>query len=139
MVGFAEDWSTSILPSQFAGKGYSIQENYTIANDIAAELEASGKCNATFLLIHAPANEAAEQLGENTAFDLVLGGHNHYTIAGHTNWGLPYLQGGKRGEAYAYAELKFKVDTLGNISFSNVRGMQTYTVDTQPHFILYSE
>ena len=60
IIGFAEDYSLSIMASQFSGKGYSIQENYTIANSLASELEASGQCDATILLTHGAANKAAE-------------------------------------------------------------------------------
>ena len=129
IIGFAEDYSLSIMASQFSGKGYSIQENYTIANNLASELEASGQCDATILLTHGAADKAAEHLGESTVVDLVLGGHTHRTISGQTSWGLPYLQAGKKSENYAYAELQFRVDNNGNISFTSVNGQQTIAVD----------
>ena len=129
VVGFADDWSSAILATNFSIQGYSINLDYDIANRIATELERSGRCDATILLIHGSADEAANALGENTPFDLVLGGHTHWTLNGHTNWGLPYLQGGCYGESYAYAELKFTVDSTGRLSFSNVRGMDILDVD----------
>ena len=130
IVGFAVDYSTSIIASQFSGKGYSIQENYTIANSIAEELESTGRCDATILLIHGEAERAAQRLGDSTAFDLVLGGHTHIATAGHTDWGLAYGQAGKRAEDYAYAELKFNVDEAGTIAFSAVGSQQLLSVDT---------
>ena len=138
IIGFAEDYSLSIMASQFSGKGYSIQENYTIANSLASELEASGQCDATILLTHGAADKAAERLGESTVVDLVLGGHTHRTISGHTSWGLPYLQAGKKSENYAYAELQFRVDNNGNISFTSVNGQQTIAVDATRDLHLFS-
>jgi len=129
IVGFAPDYSSSILASQFAGKGYSISENYSIVNGIASELETSGRCDATILLTHGEAEWAAGQLGEGTVFDLVLGGHTHVPSAGRTEWGLVYAQAGPRLENYAFANLKFIVDDDGNISFSSVGDQQTVSVD----------
>ena len=129
IIGFAEDYSMSIMASQFSGKGYSIQENYTIANSLASELESTGQCDATILLTHGAADKAAERLGERSVVDLVLGGHTHRTISGQTSWGLAYLQGGKKSEAYAYAQLQFRVDEEGNISFTSVNDQQTIDVD----------
>ena len=138
IIGFAEDYSLSIMASQFSGKGYSIQENYTIANSLASELEASGQCDATILLTHGAADKAAERLGESTVVDLVLGGHTHRTISGQTSWGLPYLQAGKKSENYAYAELQFRVDNNGSISFTSVNGQQTIAVDATRDLHLFS-
>lgn len=129
IIGFADDYSLSIISSQFSDKGYSIQANYTIANSLASELESSGQCDATILLTHGAADKAAQHLGDTTAFDLVLGGHTHLTISGQTDWGLPYLQAGKKSEVYAYAELQFHVDNHGNISFTSVNDQQTFAVD----------
>ena len=129
IIGFAEDYSLSIIASQFTGKGYSISENYSVANSIATELETTGQCDATILLTHGAADKAAERLGESTDVDLVLGGHTHRTASGQTSWGLPYLQAGKKSENYAYAELQFRVDNNGNISFTSVNDQQTIAVD----------
>ena len=130
IVGFVPDYSGSIMTSKFGGKGYSIKEDYSIANDIAAELEASGQCDATILLVHDAADRAAEKVGRNSVFDLVLGGHTHQAIGGKTSWGLPYLQGGRYCERYAYADMNFTVDEEGAVSFSNVDKMLFCPVDT---------
>ncbi|MBO4446824.1 MAG: bifunctional metallophosphatase/5'-nucleotidase, partial [Bacteroidales bacterium] len=129
IVGFAQDYAGSIMATQFTGKGYSIQENYQIANDIAASLEASGQCHATVLLTHEAAANAATKLGAGSPFDLVLGGHSHRTASGLTDWGLPYLQGGRYCEHYAYADLRFIVDQDGNVTFKGVNNRKIVAVE----------
>ncbi|MBO7070221.1 MAG: bifunctional metallophosphatase/5'-nucleotidase, partial [Bacteroidales bacterium] len=130
IVGFVPNYSGSIMSSKFGGKGYSINEDYSIANDIAGELEASGQCDATILLIHGGAEGSANRVGRNSVFDLVLGGHSHQTVGGKTSWGLPYLQGGRYCERYAYADLLFNVDEEGSVSFSKVDNMKFCPVDS---------
>jgi 2',3'-cyclic-nucleotide 2'-phosphodiesterase (5'-nucleotidase family) len=130
IVGFVPNYSGSIMSSKFGGKGYSINEDYSIANDIASELEASGQCDATILLIHGGAEGSANRVGRNSVFDLVLGGHSHQTVGGKTSWGLPYLQGGRYCEHYAYADLVFNVDEEGAVSFSKVDNMKFCPVDS---------
>ena len=129
IVGFAVDYAGSIMQSKFSGRGYSIQENYAIANDLAAELEASGQADATVLLIHGAADATAGKLGKDSAIDLVLGGHSHETLSGFSTWGLPYVQGGRYCEHYACAELAFSVDTEGNVSFKRAENPRTPSVD----------
>ena len=129
IVGFATDYASSILTSKFTGEGYSIKEDYSAANSIAASLESSGQCDATILLIHGAAGNAANKLGQGSSIDLVLGGHSHQTASGRTGWGLPYLQGGRYCEHYAYADLKFTVAEDGSVSFSGVKNLSTPSVD----------
>lgn len=129
VIGFAENYASAIMTSQFADKGYSIRDDFAIANDIASELEATGQADATILLIHGAADNAAQKLGEDSAIDLVLGGHTHVNISGKTSWGLPYLQAASYGEAYAYAELQFSVDQSGSVTFKNVGAEETILVD----------
>jgi len=130
IVGFVPNYASSIMTSQFTGKGYSIKEDYSIAAGIAADLESSQQCDATVLLIHAAADDAAERLGDGSVFDLVLGGHSHQTKSGQTNWGMPYLQGGRYCEHYAYAELTFTVDEEGRVSFTRVENKMNRSVDS---------
>lgn len=137
VIGFAENYASSIMTSQFTNKGFSIQNNASIANDIAFELESSGQADATILLIHGAADKAAQSLGENSVIDLVLGGHTHVNISGQTSWGLPYLQSACNCQAYAYAELKFNVDESGCVSFSNVYEQQTFDVDNNRNLHTY--
>ena len=129
VIGFAPDFASSIMTSKFAGKGYSIKEDYSIAASLAAELETTGGCDATILLIHQAADDAAQRLGEGSVIDLVLGGHSHQTLLGQTDWDLPYLQGGRYCEHFAYADLVFRVDEAGELSFSKVNRKMIKAVD----------
>lgn len=128
VIGFAPNYSGSIMQSKFAGAGYEIRENYTIANNLAAQLEADGQCDATILLHHGSCEDAAESLGQSTVIDFVLGGHTHRALLGRTSWGLRYMQGGRHGENYAFANLRFAVDSTGTISFLGADDMRTMNV-----------
>lgn len=130
IVGFAENYASSIMTSKFSGMGYSITEDYWIARNIAAFLEESGQCDATVLLVHSAVSGAAEKLGQGSAFDLVLGGHSHVTTTGTTRWGMPYLQGGRYCEHYASAIMKFTKDTEGNVSFMGIQDPKIVTVNS---------
>lgn len=110
VIGFAEDYAGSIMTSAFTGRGFSIREDYAIADALAKELEASGQCDATVLLVHGAADRSAERLGGDSAIDLVLGGHSHETLSGWNGSGTPYLQGGRYCEHYSNADFKFSVD-----------------------------
>ena len=128
VIGFAEDYAKSIMENKFTGEGYSIQEDYDLANQLAAELEESGKCDASILLCHLAADEAARRLGENTAVDLVLGGHTHLNKCGVNDWGLHYLQPANNSTAYAYAELVFETDEQGVPTLTAVKSTRTVDV-----------
>lgn len=130
VIGFAVDYSGSIMSTQFAGKGYSVREDYSIANSIAGELETTLGCDATILLIHGESKGAAEKLGQGSPVDLVLGGHSHRTFAAQTGWALPYLQGGRYCEHYGYAQLRFKADGKGGLSFDKVSKNIIESVDS---------
>ena len=138
VVGFAINYAGSIMTSKFAGQGFSIREDYSIANDIAAELEASGQCDATILLIHGAAGAAAENLGGSSVIDLVLGGHSHRTMHGVAPNGIPYLQGGRYCENYAYADLRFNVGQDGAVSFTNAYNLKTPEVDASRDLHTYA-
>ena len=129
IVGFAVNYAGSIMTSKFTGQGYSIKEDFSIANGIAASLESSGQCDATVLLIHGVADNAAKMLGQDSVIDMVLGGHSHQTISGWTSWGLPYLQGGRYCEHYGYAELEFTVGDSSTVSFKGVNNLKVLDVD----------
>ena len=129
IVGFVPDYSGSIMQSKFAGQGFSIREDYSIANDIAKMLEDSGQCDATILLAHEAADVCAEKLGADSPFDLVAGGHSHQTKAGKTSWGLAYVQGGRFCENYGFAQLRFTVDKKGTASFTGIVSPLTRPVD----------
>ena len=129
VVGFAQDYAGSIMDSKFIGAGFSIKENYADADSIAAQLEASGQCDATVLLTHSAADDAAGKLAGGSAFDLVLGGHSHQYMSGRTPSGLAYLQGGRYCEHYAAGDLKFYMDPEGTITCTGVVNMKTPSVD----------
>jgi 2',3'-cyclic-nucleotide 2'-phosphodiesterase (5'-nucleotidase family) len=130
VVGFAINYAGSIMTSKFTGQGFSIRDDYSIANEIAQELESTGQCDATILLIHGAADTSAEKLGTGSAFDLVLGGHSHQTMSGVSANGIPYIQGGRYCQNYAYADLRFSVDDSGNISFKSVNNVRTPEVNS---------
>ena len=108
VIGFAGDYGSDIMYARFTGAGYSIEMDFDGINATAAALEAEGLCDATILLVHHEAAEIAPQLGEDTAIDLVLGGHTHQNACGVTDWGLPYIQPACYGAAYSYCELAFE-------------------------------
>ena len=130
IIGFATNYAGSIMTSKFAGMGYSINADYSLAENLAASLESSGQCDATILLVHGAANSSAGNLGGGSVIDLVLGGHSHTTQSGRTSQGMPYLQGGRYAEHYAYARLCFTVDDEGAVSFSGVDSQNIFTVDS---------
>ena len=130
IVGFAINYSGSIIRSEFIDKGYFIKADYTIANALASQLETTLGCDATVLLLHGQADTAADRLEPATQFDLVLGGHSHSTLNGTTAWGLSYLQGGRYCEHYAVGELRFTVDSKGDISFRDVANRSTQRVNS---------
>jgi len=129
IVGFAVNYASSIMSSQFTGKGFSIRADYSIVNTIAQELETNHGCHATILLTHGQAQSAAESLGSSSPIDLVLGGHSHGVFNDKTSWGLPYLQGGCYCTHYAAATLRFILDEKGNISFAGIGNMAVPSVN----------
>lgn len=129
VIGFAENYTSSVLKSQFIDKGYSINADYSIAKNIAAQLESSGECNATILLVHGEAASAAKKLGSDSVIDFVLGGHTHVYDEGITDGGVPYAQGQCYAQSYVYSELDFSVDDAGKISFVRVKETKKIAVD----------
>ena len=107
VIGMAGEYGSSILYDKFEGLGYSITEDYDRINTMAKELEASGRCDATILLAHEQAASTAEQLGEDSAIDLVLGGHKHQPENWITADGLHYMAPAGDASCYVYCELAF--------------------------------
>lgn len=130
IIGFAVDYAGSIMTAQFIGKGYTVKEDYSIADSIARELEASGQCDVTILLVHGMADEVADKIGRDSVIDLVAGGHSHQTKAGRTASGMPYIQGGRHCEHYAFAELQFTVDDKGRVLFNKADKLTGWVVDS---------
>lgn len=108
VIGMAGDYGNSIIRSHFSDLGYAIKPDFDYVNALARELEADGRCDATILLVHDSPIDVAENLGENTAIDLLLGGHIHKNISGRNAQGLRYMDPSCNGKAYAYAELAFE-------------------------------
>lgn len=130
VIGFAPDYSSSIMNAKFTGAGYSIDADCGAVNVLAKELEDSGACDATVLLVHGDAAETAAELGRQSAVDLVLGGHTHQSLCGKTSWGLQYVQPEGYGKAYAYAELVFEAGDDGKPILSGVSAAQTGSAQT---------
>ena len=129
VIGMAHYQAKSMFVHQFGDKGYEIPIDYSRINAIADSLERSGSCDATVLLVHGQADEAAQALGQQSAVDLVLGGHSHKNMCDSTAWGLPYLQGKAYGMSYSYAELMFQVDATGKLTFAHVGNCCNLEVD----------
>ena len=108
VIGMAGDYGNSIIRSHFSDLGYAIKPDFDYVNALARELEADSRCDATILLVHDSPIDVAENLGENTAIDLLLGGHIHKNISGRNAQGLRYMDPSCNGKAYAYAELAFE-------------------------------
>lgn len=129
VIGMAHYEAKSMFRHQFVDKGYEIPIDYTRVNALADSLERSGSCDATVLLVHGQADEAAQSLGQQSVVDLVLGGHSHRNMCDTTAWGLPYLQGKAYGMSYSYAELSFEVDAKGKLMLSRVGNCRNVEVD----------
>ena len=113
VIGFADDYSTSVLSEAFEDLGYSIETDYDALERLAKELESSGECDATIMLAHGSAEKMAERLGQDTCIDLVLGGHMHQRMSGRTGQGLRYAAPSGKAGAYVYTELVFENDGKG--------------------------
>ncbi len=123
VVGFTDNHSGSIMSIRFSDAGFVTLVDYQNANRIARELEESGQADATILLNHGAAGDTAYNLGENTVFDLVLGGHTHTNESGKTPWGVPYMQPAAYGTAYTEAEMTFTKEN-GKASFRSISSLQ---------------
>ena len=127
VIGFAGNYASSIRYERFSGAGYSIVPDMESLKETAEWLEKEGGCDATVLLAHEEASEIAEAVGEDSAIDLVLGGHTHRNLAGQTERGLWYLEPAANGSAYAYCELAFDLRDGGAV-FRKVTRAQTVSV-----------
>lgn len=110
VIGFCDDYSTTIAATKYKNLGYSTDTDISIAEGIAKNLEESGMCDATILLFHGSAKEIVETLSADSAIDLVLGGHTHVPQNGVSENGVEYLQPGNNALYYADASLGFKIE-----------------------------
>ena len=76
VIGMADYQAKSMFKHQFLDKGYSIPVDYARMNTLADSLERSGSCDATVLLVHGQADEAAQALGQQSVIDLVRNYNN---------------------------------------------------------------
>ena len=132
VIGLAGDYGAGIMNEKFTGAGYKIILDYDKVNALAAELEKNGQCDATIVLAHEEPSVIADGLGENTVVDLVLGGHAHLLINDTTSWGLPYVDPGCHGHAYAYLQLAFR-ETDGAPVFQEVTDRSLISVEPLPN------
>lgn len=128
VIGYLENYSSEIVNSQFAGKGYSIVEDLNIPNNIAKELEDKGLADVTILLCHKDAEEVAEKMPKDSAIDIVLGGHSHRNSCGRASNGMLYMQPENQSKAYNYFELIFKKDDKGKAIFTSIINMENRSV-----------
>ena len=130
VIGMAAAYADTILYDKFTGAGFSVIVDYGAVNALAEELEESGQCDATVLLLHGQARETANRLGSDTAIDLVLGGHTH----NHENWktasGLTYLAPAAKAASYAYCEMVFSKETEQPV-FREIRGSRDVVISQQ--------
>ena len=128
VIGLASEYDHNIMYDKFTGAGYKLILDFDQVNALAAKLEESGQCDATIVLAHEEAAIVADGLGEGTVVDLVLGGHAHLLISETTSWGLPYMEPGLHGEAYAYLQLAFR-EIDGAPVFQEVTDMDVISVE----------
>ena len=136
VIGFAENYDSEIVPSQFKERGYSIKEDFNIPNNIAKELEKSGQVDATILLCHKDAKKVVEKMGQagilkDSAIDIVLGGHSHNNANGRAESGMPYMEPTCYAKAYNYCEMVFNKDENGKIVFDTIDKMENVVVDLE--------
>ncbi len=115
VIGFAEEYSTSIPAKYFTDLGYTVVIDYDEVNRLSKELEDNKGCDAVILLAHGAPDVIAEGLGSKSPVDLVLGGHLHQDIIGNTEWGLRYISPYGNAGAYVYDELVFENDGKGGL------------------------
>lgn len=131
VIGFADNYASSILYSNFTGLGYTIDMDPGRADQIARELEESGACDATILLCHGEAAEIADLFGIGSPIDLVLGGHTHRSVTGKSFFGMPYMQPASYSEAYARCDLAFSF-TGEKVKFQGISDAETVSTTVNP-------
>ena len=106
VIGFAENYRSSIMPTKIAP--YTIEQTTASINavkDLAASLKKNGQADAVILLSHWDAT-AAEPYFEDSDIDLILGGHSHQ-LQYSSSTEIPYMQGGAKAGGYGKATLCF--------------------------------
>ncbi|MBR6897716.1 MAG: 5'-nucleotidase C-terminal domain-containing protein [Lachnospiraceae bacterium] len=127
IIGYLEDYGIDIMQSRFEKQGFEIKKDESIPNDIARAMEENGAADVTILLCHADAEGVANDLGEDSVVDLVLGGHTHKEKNGIADNGIPYIESDKYGVQYSYAELVFTAESY-SIAFDRVDNAAVFDV-----------
>ena len=135
VIGFTEDYSSSIMYSMFTGAGYEVREDYDALKELASELKADEECDAVVVLTHGEAFRTANELGGDSDVDLVLGGHMHMSDIGWSRDGLVYMQPAGQGTAYCYAELVFDAGGDGRPVLRKTASLMTCAVTADPSLL----
>lgn len=122
VIGWAENYASSITKDMFSGDGYAIREDYEALEALANALKLSD-CDAVIVLAHMDASVLAHKLSIDSRIDLVLGGHSHFPECGVCGSGIPYMQAYCYGRGYCEAKLLFgdgyaRVDKARFVSLS---------------------
>lgn len=107
VIGYIDNYATSIKYPLFTGAGYSIVDDIGIPYLIAKNLKETNQCDVVIMLCHADARETASLLPCDAPIDLVFGGHTHKNECGVTSSGILFMQPDKYGNAYCYLEFVF--------------------------------
>lgn len=113
VIGYADNYASSIMTKMFTGLGYEIREDYDALRGLASDLKQTEGCDAVVVLAHSEAAYIADQIGACDDIDLVLGGHTHISDIGANHYELEYAQPSGQCKAYVYAELVFDTDESG--------------------------
>lgn len=131
VIGFAGDYSKSVIKKEFDDQGFHIKEDFDVLNELSLDLETNQGCDATILLTHEDAQKVSSKIGEDSVIDLVLGGHTHRSENGSTSWGLQYLEPAGYSGAYCSASLAF--------SAGNSSGEEEETEKSGDHAVSFEE
>ncbi len=139
VIGFAEEYSDSIMTSMFTDQGYSISEDYEALDALAKDLEENKGCDATVVIAHGDGQVVARQLPEGTCVDLVLGGHTHINSMGRGANGVLYVQPGCYGQAYAYCGMAFKKTDAGDMEYDGMKFYEVLPITDDKEHLYYTD
>ena len=122
VIGFADDYSASVMAKFFADRGFEIREDYDKLSALAAKLKQNEHCDAVILLTHSNAAKTSAKLNQEQNIDLILGGHTHMSDFGRNEAGTVYAAPAGNAEAFVKSELVFDTDDSGKPVFRDVRG-----------------
>ena len=132
VIGFGEDYSSSVSKGVFTDAGYEIREDYDYAMSLAKRLKEQEGCQAVILLAHGDSGVIAENLKEGCDIDLVLGGHLHVLKNGETSWGLKYASPGNKADSVLDADFVFEKE-YGKPVLKAVEDVRPYYIINEPN------